>query len=180
MAHAQKLLPIEQLLSDVAMPAAGTQRPAARPAIVSPPDRGGASNSPRRGVQSRLRRARIYVSPFAADSARKGTPRQDPRLAPRHIRPANCRGSQRARPLSGLSRPSPVSPEIKKTSRLSKPSPTQFVETKPAPYSCRQRQESIRGTEAGSRGRGTEHTAGHNPPSRSRNSKGCKPPSCKH
>ncbi len=53
MAHAQKLLPIEQLLSDVAAaPATGAQRPPARPAIV------GSSPALRilkRAAQSRLR-----------------------------------------------------------------------------------------------------------------------------
>jgi DNA polymerase-3 subunit gamma/tau len=72
MAHAQKLLPIEQLLSDVAAtPSTTVQRPPARPAIVS--------NSPSaapRHEQSPPARPN-YVSPFAADSARKGTPRQE-------------------------------------------------------------------------------------------------------
>jgi DNA polymerase-3 subunit gamma/tau len=78
MAHAQKLLPIEQLLSDVA--AAPTtpnaQRPPARPAIVN--------NSPSavpRHEQSPPARPN-FVSPFAADSARKGTPRQEDSTPP--------------------------------------------------------------------------------------------------
>ena len=73
MAHAQKLIPIEQLLSDVAVgPAPGGQRPSARPAIV------GSSSTPesRRTEQPPTARPN-YVSPFAADSARKGTPRQE-------------------------------------------------------------------------------------------------------
>jgi DNA polymerase III subunit gamma/tau len=60
MAHAQKLLPIEQLLSEVA--STGTSsRPAGRPAVVADPKRSEpvAVNRP------------SYVSPFAADSARK-------------------------------------------------------------------------------------------------------------
>ncbi|MBZ5680890.1 MAG: DNA polymerase III subunit gamma/tau [Acidobacteriia bacterium] len=73
MAHAQRLLPIEQLLSDVAAaPAANAPRTPARPAIV-----GGASSAePRRAEANPSARAN-YVSPFAADSARKGTPRQE-------------------------------------------------------------------------------------------------------
>jgi DNA polymerase III subunit gamma/tau len=75
MAHAQRLLPIEQLLSDVAsssqvsgagqISAAGaTPRTPARPSIVpSAP-----ANPPARPNA---------VSPFAADTARKGTPRQE-------------------------------------------------------------------------------------------------------
>jgi DNA polymerase-3 subunit gamma/tau len=69
MAHAQRLLPIEQLLSDAA--ANSSTKPAARPSIVSsvtpavPPRQDSLATRPN------------YVSPFAADSARKGTPRQD-------------------------------------------------------------------------------------------------------
>ena len=72
MAHAQKLIPIEQLLSDAAPASSsgGAQRPPARPAIVS-----GASSEARRPEPPAARSN--YVSPFAADSARKGTPRQE-------------------------------------------------------------------------------------------------------
>jgi DNA polymerase III subunit gamma/tau len=73
MAHAQKLIPIEQLLSDVASaPATTGQRPPARPAIVG----GSSTSEPRRPEQPAAARP-SYVSPFAADSARKGTPRQE-------------------------------------------------------------------------------------------------------
>src|ERR1700749_1564126 len=87
MAHAQKLLTIEQLLSGVGaasgssptVPAA--QRPALRPAIVgSAPTfgskSGAASSEVRRPDPSSGARPN-FVSPFAADSARKGTPRQE-------------------------------------------------------------------------------------------------------
>jgi DNA polymerase-3 subunit gamma/tau len=72
MAHAQKLLPIEQLLSDTLTPAANAQRP--KPAIVT-----GTSGVERSAQTSRPEPASRpnYVSPFAADSARKGTPRQE-------------------------------------------------------------------------------------------------------
>jgi DNA polymerase III subunit gamma/tau len=71
MAHAQKLLPIEQLLSDVALtPATGAQRP--RPAIV-----GGAPSPEARRPEPANATRPNFVSPFAADSARKGTPRQE-------------------------------------------------------------------------------------------------------
>jgi DNA polymerase-3 subunit gamma/tau len=74
MAHAQRLLPIEQLLSDVAgasntsanAPGAGGSR-TARPSIVPTPSSGGFET----------RRSETNVSPFAADSARKGSPRQE-------------------------------------------------------------------------------------------------------
>jgi DNA polymerase-3 subunit gamma/tau len=70
MAHAQKLLPIEQLLSDVSVAApAGAQKPLARPSIVG--------NQPLGGARTEQAARPNYVSPFAADSARKGTPRQE-------------------------------------------------------------------------------------------------------
>jgi len=70
MVHAQRLLPIEQLLSE-----AGAQ-PAAAP-------RGLPTPSPARPISDRGRSAREstarpgQVSPFAADSARKGSPKQE-------------------------------------------------------------------------------------------------------
>jgi len=69
MAHAQKLLPLEQLLSDAAATPAA-QRPLAKPSIVT------SSPDTRRSEQPPGARPN-YVSPFAADSARKGTPRQE-------------------------------------------------------------------------------------------------------
>jgi DNA polymerase-3 subunit gamma/tau len=71
MSHAQRLIPIEQLLSDVAgTQASPAQRPQSRPAIVSAP-----SAETRRPEPPAARPN--FVSPFAADSARKGTPRQE-------------------------------------------------------------------------------------------------------
>jgi DNA polymerase-3 subunit gamma/tau len=73
MAHAQKLLPIEQLLSEVSSaPATGAPRPTGRPAVVG----SSATSEPRRTEQPPATRSG-YISPFAADSARKGTPRQE-------------------------------------------------------------------------------------------------------
>jgi DNA polymerase III subunit gamma/tau len=70
MAHAQRLLPIEQLLSDVSGAATtGTAKAAGRPSIVGNPSSTG--TRPEQPARSN------YVSPFAADSARKGTPRQE-------------------------------------------------------------------------------------------------------
>jgi DNA polymerase-3 subunit gamma/tau len=73
MAHAQKLIPIEQLLSDVAgaVPAQIAPRSPARPSIV-----GNQSSAEARRPEPSASRPN-YVSPFAADSARKGTPRQE-------------------------------------------------------------------------------------------------------
>jgi DNA polymerase-3 subunit gamma/tau len=125
MAHAQKLLPIEQLLSDVsAAPAANTQKALARPAMV----RGGQSEEPRRPEPSQPAARPNYVSPFAADSARKGTPRQE---APTDSLPAPG-----PRIVAAASVPEPVimgsaapatlretSPEPEKSSQPSEPQP---------------------------------------------------------
>jgi DNA polymerase-3 subunit gamma/tau len=78
MAHAQKLLPIEQLLSDVAAaPAASAQKPPARPAIVGNASNLVASDSEARRPEPAPAARPNFISPFAADSARKGTPRQE-------------------------------------------------------------------------------------------------------
>ena len=68
MAHAQRLLPIEQLLSDAASPIAPPQ-----PATIS---RVAASQDVRRTEAATPSRPN-FVSPFAADSARKGTPKAE-------------------------------------------------------------------------------------------------------
>jgi DNA polymerase-3 subunit gamma/tau len=79
MAHAQRLLPIEQLLSEVAAStsanAGGLNRTSARPSIVASPT----SSSPfeARRTEAVAPARPSQVSPFAADSARKGTPRQE-------------------------------------------------------------------------------------------------------
>jgi DNA polymerase-3 subunit gamma/tau len=65
MAHAQRLLPIEQLLSDAA--ASGPARPPSRPTLT-------ASTESRRPELLPSARSNS-VSPFAADSARKGNPK---------------------------------------------------------------------------------------------------------
>jgi DNA polymerase-3 subunit gamma/tau len=68
MAHAQRLLPIEQLLSDATIPA-DPPRPRIIPALA-------ASGEVRRSEP--LAQARpTSVSPFAADSARKGNPKAE-------------------------------------------------------------------------------------------------------
>jgi DNA polymerase III subunit gamma/tau len=69
MSHAQRLLPIEQLLSDAAPMATTTPRPATIPRLTS-------STETRRPELPSLARSNP-VSPFAADSARKGTPKAE-------------------------------------------------------------------------------------------------------
>jgi DNA polymerase III subunit gamma/tau len=79
MAHAQRLLPIEQLLSDVAASSniaggsASAPRTPPRPSIVTAS--GGAIEARRTEGAGPSRQN--PVSPFAADSARKGGPRQE-------------------------------------------------------------------------------------------------------
>jgi DNA polymerase-3 subunit gamma/tau len=69
MAHAQRLLPLEQLLSEVAASPSGPTRSAPRPILASPAE-------PRRTEPLTPTRSNT-VSPFAADSARKGNPKAE-------------------------------------------------------------------------------------------------------
>jgi DNA polymerase-3 subunit gamma/tau len=62
LAHAQRLLPIEQLLSGAELRSPAPER---KPAIIS------------EQKKSEPLSARPFISPFAADSARKGTPRSE-------------------------------------------------------------------------------------------------------
>ena len=76
MAHAQKLIPIEQLLGDIAsVPGASAPKSSSKPSIV------GSSNAETRRQEQPAARP-THVSPFAADSARKGTPRQEDNSEP--------------------------------------------------------------------------------------------------
>jgi DNA polymerase-3 subunit gamma/tau len=83
MAHAQRLLPIEQLLSDVAAsqsnPAgsASTIRTPARPSIVPAASAAPGPFDSRRSEPVAPSSRPNPVSPFAADTARKGNPRQE-------------------------------------------------------------------------------------------------------
>jgi DNA polymerase III subunit gamma/tau len=73
MTHAQRLLPIEQLLSEAGGAGAMPQgRPAGKPSIV-PENRGASAQAQARGN---------FVSPFAADSARKSKPELSSEAAP--------------------------------------------------------------------------------------------------
>jgi DNA polymerase-3 subunit gamma/tau len=87
MAHAQRLLPMEQLLSDVAGSSGmtgtgvGVSRNAARPSIVASASTSGGAAEGRRAEAVAPARPN-HVSPFAADSARKGSPRQESAAEP--------------------------------------------------------------------------------------------------
>jgi DNA polymerase III subunit gamma/tau len=105
MTHAQRILPIEQLLSDVAgssdLTSGGVSatRTPPRPAIVA---------STPGGVQGRPGQ----VSPFDADSARKGGPRQESASNPAHGNgPRVVAGSSPARVVMGAAAPANLTEE---------------------------------------------------------------------
>ena len=86
MAHAQRLLPLEQLLSEAASTPAVGPRTSARPVLAS-------SSEARRAEPPGLARS-SSVSPFAADSARKNTPKAElSNDAPAPARPAASGGA---------------------------------------------------------------------------------------
>src|SRR5258708_2902791 len=135
MAHAQKLLPIEQLLSDIAgsysAPGTSPGRTPARPSIVT----GGAFEARRTDAAPPARSTQ--VSPFAADSARKSGPRQespaDP--APGSV-PRSVAGSGSSVPvIRGAAAPSEVPqappPQIQVAPAISSPQPASAVSTFP-------------------------------------------------
>ena len=87
LAHAQRLLPLEQLLSDVTPSAPATPRTGGRPVLASTPEvRRAEPQAPARSN---------YVSPFAADSARKNTPKAEggSEIAASAVRPGNSGGT---------------------------------------------------------------------------------------
>jgi DNA polymerase III subunit gamma/tau len=69
MAHAQRLLPIEQLLSDAAASTSGPARTTPRPILASPAET--------RRTEPLTPARSSSVSPFAADSARKNIPKAE-------------------------------------------------------------------------------------------------------
>ncbi|MGD0792936.1 MAG: DNA polymerase III subunit gamma/tau [Terriglobales bacterium] len=78
MAHAQRLLPIEQLLSDAAASASSPARTTPRPVLASPSVASHSLASPKEARRNEPTAARSSsVSPFAADSARKGNPKAE-------------------------------------------------------------------------------------------------------
>ncbi len=132
MAHAQRLLPIEQLLSDVAVSlqvsgaGAAAPRAPARPSIVPSAVPSASIVAPPRPNQ---------VSPFAADSARKGTPRQDssadPILGggPRSL----SSGNPPARVVMGATAPANLSESAAELHISSQPESPLELQAEPAP-----------------------------------------------
>ena len=104
MAHAQRLIPIEQLLSEAAAsPISSAQRPVARPSIV-----GGGPVADARRPEPPAARSN-FVSPFAADSARKGTPRQEDKSEAPPTGPRIVASASQAEPIiMGSAAPAPV------------------------------------------------------------------------
>jgi DNA polymerase-3 subunit gamma/tau len=120
MAHAQRLLPIEQLLSEAGV--GNVQRPAGKPSIVPEARKSEASPAARPN----------YVSPFAADSARKGgskpelsTENSSPvpsKLAARTTNPPVVMGAAApaamSEPVEEISAKADPAPEIQTTEQL--------------------------------------------------------------
>jgi DNA polymerase-3 subunit gamma/tau len=78
MAHAQRLLPIEQLLSEATAPVGMSAPRPAKHSIAGGTVTSVETRRPEPGPSARPG----YISPFAADSARKGTPRQENSVDP--------------------------------------------------------------------------------------------------
>jgi len=125
MAHAQRLLPIEQLLSDVASSSnatggGGALRTSARPSIVASAS-DGAFEARRADPVAPVRPNQ--VSPFAADSARKGGPRQE--FAPDQAVVSSPRsvagGSPPARVIMGAAAPANFSEGAPETPQVETP-----------------------------------------------------------
>ena len=138
MTHAQRLLPIEQLLSDMAGSSGASgagvnnSRTVARPSIVASP----ASESRRTDASPSARPNQ--VSPFAADSARKvgprqqsstetfsGTPFSDNQLTTEGARV----GSSSARVIMGAAAPANLSESTPEPQVSSHPEPQQELQT---------------------------------------------------
>jgi DNA polymerase III subunit gamma/tau len=108
MAHAQRLLPIEQLLSEVAPAAAPATGSAAR--IVPRPSIVGGSNEVRSEPAPRTN----PISPFAADSARKGTPRQESSSDPGSTSGSRIVAASSAPVIMGSAAPANISDNMPK------------------------------------------------------------------
>ena len=102
MAHAQRLLPIEQLLSEASV--AGPSRPAPKPVLASPADS-------RRADPPASARANS-VSPFAADSARKAGPKAEASGDIASFAGAGARATQAAASVVILGSAVPALPEL--------------------------------------------------------------------
>jgi DNA polymerase-3 subunit gamma/tau len=113
MAHAQRLLPIEQLLSDVATSATGTTRPTTTPRLTAP--------APVRLAESQAPSRSSSVSPFAADSARKNSPRSE---FPDNVAPIAARSGNSGAPVVIMGS---AAPAVEDLSPVPEPHPAERV-----------------------------------------------------
>jgi DNA polymerase III subunit gamma/tau len=153
MAHAQRLLPIEQLLSDLAassnvpgnVTGVGAPRTSARPSMV-------ASGSEARRSDAVAPARSNPVSPFAADSARKSGPRQEfgsdpaPGSVPRTVAGENSP----ARVIMGSAAPADMNESAPSLQVNSQPGPQiqavpQVSQAQPAPILSAAPIEKLRG-----------------------------------
>jgi len=112
MAHAQRLLPIEQLLSEAGL--GNMPRPAGKPSIVPEARKSEASPTARPN----------YVSPFAADSARKGGSK--PELSTENSPPAPSKVAARTTNppvVMGAAAPAAMSEPVEEISAQADPAP---------------------------------------------------------
>jgi len=112
MAHAQRLLPIEQLLSEAGL--GNMPRPAGQPSIVPEARKSEASPTARPN----------YVSPFAADSARKGGSK--PELSTENSPPAPSKVAARTTNppvVMGAAAPAAMSEPVEEISAQADPAP---------------------------------------------------------
>ncbi|MFY9644736.1 MAG: DNA polymerase III subunit gamma/tau [Terriglobales bacterium] len=119
MAHAQRLLPLEQLLSEAAASSSGSPRTAPRPVLApSSPPRSLSPPAETRRTEAPLSARSNPVSPFAADSARKNTPKADVSAEPAAFAGDNSRATLNSNPvIMGSAAPAideiPHEPELK-------------------------------------------------------------------
>jgi DNA polymerase-3 subunit gamma/tau len=119
LAHAQRLLPIEQLLSDAGMSSASTPRLPGKPAMV--PD----VRKPELPSGSRP----AAVSPFAADSARKGTSKPQMSAESTPVATPRSVGSPTPQVVMGSAAPAAMN----ETETLPAPAPQEVIHEVPAP-----------------------------------------------
>jgi DNA polymerase-3 subunit gamma/tau len=112
MAHAQRLLPLEQLLSDAAASGSGSARTTPRP-VLAPPIEARRTEPPTSARSN-------SVSPFAADSARKGAPKAE-----------SSGGTSAASATSAnLVIMGSAAPAVEESSQASDPQPSERAEAK--------------------------------------------------
>jgi DNA polymerase-3 subunit gamma/tau len=116
LSHAQRLLPLEQLLSAVET---GKPAPADRKPTIVEPRRSDVVGSPK-----------PFVSPFAADSARKGTPRMEHDSSPAISQPPSPAIASTPQVVMGAAAPA-VAPEPA-TGTKPQPSPSSIEKLRPA------------------------------------------------